>query len=201
MASDSDSSKGADLADELLSAACSAAGSSHQNFWPHEVLLHVLTPEKISSVLDSGDYEHLLGPDFAEVIRDEFLRIFAILLLNDCPERIRDFIRNGVKDDDLPLPKKIPRRINTDEASGQEDSRLDFLRKWKKTQRYSFDRTQWQFLTPYFTYRGIPTHYSFKRETILPWIKVEESENGLFSSVQRVTIDPYSYDFALPEVI
>ncbi|MCJ1386940.1 hypothetical protein MMC17_010069 [Xylographa soralifera] len=164
MASDSDLSNEADLVDVLLSAACSADGSSHQDFWPLKVLLDVLTPRKISSVLDSSDFERLLGPDFAEVIRADFLRIFAILLLNDCPERTRDFIRNGVKDDDLPLPKEILRDNNTDEVSGQKDSRLNFLRTWRTTQRYGFDRTQWQFLTPYFTYRGIPTHFSFKKK-------------------------------------
>lgn len=195
------------LADDLVSAERQAIGSQ-RGFWPFSVLRGILTEDKILHVLKEWEYESPRAFHHARLIRDQFLRIFAILLLNDRPKRIVDFIENHVDDEHLPLLKEVlpdPRledgyvRRHPDleiSALRLRDGPFDFIRKWRLTHIYNFYHTQWQFLTPKFTYQDVPIHYRFESETILPWIDVKQAEDGAFATVQRVTIDPDSCDFA-----
>jgi len=231
MASAGDSTD-ADLIAELFEAAKITA--SRQEIWPSKVLSRILTLQNISAVLGRSSDRDLQDPRWARWIFNKHLRIFAILLFLDHPERIRDFVEHGISDDYLPLPeyllgRKRPAETVGKEASrfdflqikdnnlplpehllgikrpvetvAEEASRFDFLRGWSLLQKRLFDDWQWKFLVPYFLYQGNPNHYSIRDKAILPWIHVEDSKKGSFGNIQRVTIDPDSYKFALPEVI
>ncbi|KAK3389161.1 hypothetical protein B0H63DRAFT_94962 [Podospora didyma] len=160
-----------------------------------------LTPEKISTALNTRIYESLLGPDFTKVFSDRFIRIFAILVVIDRTERLRDFIESGVTDNDLPVPEEVFQSTTTDERSGQKELRFSFFAQRRSMLRYAFTETQWKFCVPYFGFRGTPNHYQLESRTILPLTRVEAGfERGSFGNVQRIMLDPYSYDFALPAV-
>lgn len=190
--SDSDSSGVSALADELISVALRSADSP-EFFWPQNVLRRVLTKEKVLVALKDSRVKDLEKPAFAEVVYKDLPKIFAILVLNDNIKRLKDFVTYGVTDRTLPLPEE--------ESENRDDVPfLPFLSKWRIIERHRFYRSQWQFLTPYFSYNDMSTPSVLDEHAILPWTQVHDVAGGAFSSVQRVSMEPDSFDFGFSKV-
>ena len=148
---ESDSAKDAQGLGGLLRS-CSTEHPSGEGFWSFDTLCRVLTRDRVREVLakswpeEAGinTYIDQIAPVY-ETARDaqgkepvrpssepkRFLKVFAILVLMDGPERIKDFIESDVCDSHLPLyMKPAGGQLHLLKHEGDEQSPACF-RRWR----------------------------------------------------------------------
>ena len=139
-----------------------------------------------------------------------FRRIFAILILLKETKEIKQFLKTGVNDSDLPLMKvKRPNeRMAYDLCRQNEiDSPIEFITlAWDNDTIEQFWHRQWTMLSPFFAQRRALRkvwHYKLQREVILPFIGCEtkvEKHIGGSAQVSRVVIHDKHHSFHTREV-
>jgi len=203
--------------------ACAITGSRETSFWSCKLLTQIMTRERVHEALSKecpGIEEGMIGTYLEKIVPDDYdkseesgnsrgyLKIFAILLLQDLGSRIGSFIRHGVCDEDLPLVKchetdqtdpQLARRGNAGEKLAC------FVEgRWKPYELDYFYETQWRINVPFLCLdnHGTPQHYDLPDKAILPYRKTSENEvdlnnlgGGGYGTVKRVQIDPGSHGF------
>ncbi|KAM7205422.1 kinase-like domain containing protein, partial [Naviculisporaceae sp. PSN 640] len=131
-----------------------------------------------------------------------FRKILAILLLIDRPSRIRQFVEEGVCDDNLPLELVRVRNSWELRIKGEENRPLQCFKvrgkRWRGSTIKAFERTQWHFLAPFFGQdsRRMALHFKVPDSAILPFIDWQDiGRQGSFSKVYRVRIHPDHHAF------
>ena len=188
-----------------------------RGFWSLPLLQHILSRDRVLKELQS--YENVNVEECVEHIRPKedfpegsgtqtYLKVFALLVLQEKGRDIVFFIDENISDRCLPLC----RRPNTPKSAvdlGSKDSPqkpLSCLQKWNPHERVLFEKTQWEVLVPFFELDDnyMAKHYQLDDKTILPWCKRDErslsstqpSKNeGGFAEVSCVKIDPFSHGF------
>jgi hypothetical protein len=188
-----------------------------QGFWSLQLLRHILSRERVLKELRK--YPNLEAKTYLDYIRPEvdpqpksgtltYLKIFALLLLFEKGNEIVDFEKEKISDQSLPLshrPGTKEYQIDLGRKDAPED-KLQCLHKWKIHERESFEKQQWEFLTPYFELddERRARHYSLNDRTILPWCKrakdsinstLPSKNDGGFASVACVKLDKLSHGF------
>lgn len=209
---------------KLLFTSSKISEDRQRRFWSFETLSRVLTRERILTALEielseedfyrTRSYVYEIGPLYnndADVARKGpfyrppfghkcCLRIFGILVIMSKVGDISHFINHGIDDDKLPLANLqgfFEGTSDDEEGEGEYGELIDLL-DWAPSTVYQFNELQWQFSTPCFSLHRATgaIDYTFSRDTILPWIKVEsKTDQGGFGTVQKVTIDPGSHEF------
>ncbi|KAL0942010.1 protein kinase [Colletotrichum truncatum] len=127
-----------------------------------------------------------------------FLRVFAILVLIGRSADIREFIRSGISDKDLPLSEKQLQQTRDGETSTER--RAIDLPHWDSELKEKFVRYQWEINVPFFSQSESPSKirfYKLDAKTILPFTndKTPDSIYGGFSEVSKVKIHSSHHNF------
>ncbi|KAK4458717.1 kinase-like domain-containing protein [Cladorrhinum samala] len=154
-------------------------------------------------------------PPRAETVRREALaicsergltKIFAILLLMGKPELIKDFLKEGLCDDDLPFEKVDPDIETTrikfwlrPKRNGNKDQRPvpAFIRRWPASYLGPFADFQWSVLAPFLQTDEQQWREPFPDDTILPFTSEQRLHGGTKNrpEILKVEIHPEHHDF------
>jgi hypothetical protein len=146
---------------------------TEEQFIPAGDLDEVLTTDAIDGELQSCG----LG-DISSDVFPHAKKIFAILLAIRKLDALQDLIKEGVRDDVLPLAISA--------TSSLEDQKLYYaFSEWDLDARKHFEEFQWTLLAPIFS-EGM--HLKLHDDARLPFIKTEPLANGAFGGVHRVEI-------------
>jgi hypothetical protein len=146
---------------------------TEEQFIPAGDLDEVLTTDAIDGELQSCG----LG-DISSDMFPHAKKIFAILLVIRKLDALQDLIKEGVRDDVLPL--------GISATSSLEDQKLYYaFSEWDLDARKHFEEFQWTLLAPIFS-EGM--HLKLHDDARLPFIKTEPLANGAFGGVHRVEI-------------
>ncbi|KAI0099272.1 hypothetical protein GGR51DRAFT_565091 [Nemania sp. FL0031] len=132
--------------------------------------------------------------------------IFAILLLNQVPFAIKEFIRGRVCDLDLPFHEIDGSDLDVDQIMthlGRKNDLVpirDMFDTWTQLRIDIFVLYQWCVISPFFakgTNKQNIMHFEFKRDTIMPFCKQPDYPEfpSEYSAVYRVQIHEEHYDF------
>ncbi|VTT60613.1 unnamed protein product [Fusarium fujikuroi] len=187
-------------------------------FWTDKLLRHILSRARIKAELKRREhgfddpevdkYVDKIHPPEAEVSADctppgAFLKVFALLVLQERCHDIRHFVNAGFND------QKLPIRIenNTVYPLTGPNKPIACFEGWKSSEKEYFESYQWRVDTPYFSSTAdepLKVHYLHK-DTCKPWRRSREtpsdphddvSDNmGTFGIVTRVDIHPTSHSY------
>lgn len=138
-------------------------------YLPHDELSRLVTYQKIRTALQDAA--------LTQWVCDHACKIFAILVMIDAIERIRDCKTQGFTDENLPILSKFDRLATR--AVGEEHM-------------FHFEILQWPFLSPILTTQdmdieNIPVVYA---KTPLPFKPKDHYTAGGFSNVYKCQIQP-----------
>ncbi|KAI3391292.1 hypothetical protein diail_7623 [Diaporthe ilicicola] len=154
------------------------------HFYPLKRIYRLFTRERVLAELRSYDslpnadqyVDYICTDEATTDKKPAYIRIFAILVLIDEGERIRDFIDAKLSDETLPFH----RRDDVQEARRKShlflkntDSPIKVFNKWKTPIREAFEHTQWMLLVPCLDldHNNTVKEYDFCDRHILPWCK------------------------------
>jgi hypothetical protein len=158
----------------LLRQACTGAAEIRY-FYPFSDLLSLLTENEIHAALEQIPEIHSSSRDlrrFSSVIREDYLRIFATLVMTRDEKYITKFLYR--RETDLKLPFV--------------GSELDFL---TAAVRDGFLERQFQFHAVVLEYGAI--HRKLRPEEILPFLSSTRKGEGGFGTVWTVKVHPTSH--------
>jgi hypothetical protein len=191
-----------------------ATANKTYGFWSLALLRHILPRQRIINKLRQysgnicGYIDHIRPAEDSKAGDETYLRVFALLLLQEKESEIKNFVRAHVCDEILPL-----RRFDDDEELDFKDPKdhhrpLKCFSGWKTSEKEWFLSNQWRVLIPFFKldHEGRAENYDFEDETILPWLPWHKGNSTITSSqpskgeggyaeVFRTRIDPSSHDF------
>lgn len=188
---------------EMARAQLHEAMASVQDTIPLPTLRHILTPVLIQNI---GKAWGALPYDIATIFHSH-LRIFAILIWMERPERIQDFLSRKVSDEHLPLS------IFEDEDS--RDLSCSFIRSDRfgnlpvtprdlfsmSMQWRVFEKCQWSFLSPFLFREGDDIyHYKLSSSNLKLPIVRQEDWNPCYEDIIKVQFSPGSTNFGTKHV-
>lgn len=152
---------------------------SKQLFYPfvelQNLLRNLLTLEEFCAALDQILEPRFNGRDlrrFASLIREDYIRIFATLVINQDAKYILQFLYRRETDSRLPFV----------------ENGLDFL---PQAVARTFLQRQYEFNAVRLEYGAI--HRQLRSEEILPFLSTTEIGEGGFGTVWRVEVHPTSH--------
>lgn len=207
-----DSEESQDLKDLLLDRR--TENFNGERFWSFDTLCQILTRDRVHKALAElwpegggiNTYIDQIAPVYATAqdaqgkrpVRPSsepkrFLKVFAILVLLDIPERIKDFIESDVSDNDLPLymdreqPHPVIHRGNMQS--------LACFHSWRR-----FFEWQLQVNVPFLEVSKDDNNWVDYKTAALPWRRVtceciRTFNTRDFRRIQCVEIDPGSHSF------
>lgn len=206
------------------------------SFWSFNALCRVLTRDRVLQALQScretfkntdelESYIDRIRPVYgkAEDVPNSMvpckpssepkrcLKLLAVLVLMDRTCSIKQFIDEGINDDDLPLklPNITDRKRSLGLAKQVEEARKadKCFRRWRSSALEIFDQFQFRVNVPFFDYQqGQVLHYDLPARTVLPWISLETADmdsaggvrlisGGEHGQIRQVRIEPSSHNF------
>ncbi len=155
----------------------SDGNNRNKTYFPHGLLVEVLTKDRIASSLFSPSKE-AKGYTLDECYRrirgsgepnelGEYARIFAVLLLCDVPEDIFKFFNPELRINDAAFPFERAKKSGSIRSRSWGADIPDFRPGWKTTLCESFTTQQWRVFLPRFT--DTEEHLNFDGDTIMPW--------------------------------
>lgn len=151
-------------------------------FLPSDALDHCLTPENLCAILD--------GPEWALLPDSTLLsckKVIAILLMIQRLEILPAVLREGLKDEHLPL--KMP----DNSSSEQPRAHPAFLESTNDTQKLFLD-SQWMVLAPTFSTKG---HEVLSSAMVLPILSRDPISAGAYGRVYNVRLHPSHQNLSL----
>ncbi|XXH02378.1 hypothetical protein Hte_008753 [Hypoxylon texense] len=123
-----------------------------------------------------------------------YRRILGILVLMDQASCIGEFIREGITDTDLPIPKS-----HSDDEESETRNRLHTLFKSRHRNFIElFYIYQRRLFVPFFDIQeGKLRSYTFGPETVLPWKDYTKKTDGGIGLVHRIQIHPKHHNFKI----
>jgi hypothetical protein len=203
-------------------------------FIPRGTLENILDQDTICLAIQDSlpDLDPIEAASYASVIRGQgcfplneksFCKIFAILLLSDMVESIRDIVRLGLDDSYLPMPDPRLSDSKLEVSSGSQHTVEedvierpelweDLWNLWGRFRQRIFFMSQWAVIAPVFHSVDRVNHFSFSQNYVLPFPKKEsptpsnsnsalDSRNldqaryGGYSEVRQIKIHPDHYNF------
>ncbi|KAF5972430.1 kinase-like (PK-like) [Fusarium coicis] len=187
-------------------------------FWTNKLLRHILSRERIKAKLKRPEngfddpsvekFVDIIHPPEVESSADRtppgaFLKVFALLVLQERCGDIRHFVNAGFNDQQLPI------RIENNAVYSVTGPSLPIacFEGWKTSEKEYFESYQWRIDTPYFSStvdEPLNEHYLHKG-VCKPWRRSREtpsescgdaSDNvGAFGTVIQVDIHPTSHSY------
>ncbi|KAF5557917.1 kinase-like (PK-like) [Fusarium napiforme] len=185
-------------------------------FWTDKLLRHILSQERIKAELKRPEhgfddrnvdkYVDIIHPPEVDCSADRtppgaFLKVFALLVLQERCGDIRHFVNAGFNDQQLPI------RIEKNAVYSLTGPSLPIacFEGWKTSEKEYFESYQWRIDTPYFSStleEPLQEHY-LPKGVCKPWCRSREtpsescsdaSDNvGAFGTVIQVDIHPTSH--------
>ncbi|KAI3329087.1 hypothetical protein HD806DRAFT_481656 [Xylariaceae sp. AK1471] len=176
---------------------------NQQRFLPEDQLKKMLSPATIELFLSSNSctpsYE-LLYQD-GRKIAENYLKVFAILVLISKAASIKEFVNAGCTDACLPLSVVSTNDTVTLQSSFSLQATLNSL-SWPASVFRRFEIVQWSFLAPTITIHPnlhVGQCQRFNKELILPFIWADRFKSSGFSKVYRVKIHESHLDWLQPK--
>lgn len=157
-------------------------------FWTDKLLRPILSRARIKAELKRPEhgfddpevdkYADKIHPPEAEVSADytppgAFLKVFALLVLQERCHDIRHFVNAGFNDQKLPIRIKN----NTVYPLTGPNTPIACFKGWKSSEKEYFESYQWRVDTPYFSSTAdepLKVHYLHK-DTCKPWRRSRET--------------------------
>lgn len=182
----------------LLSA--EVQGADETIFLPLSILQQTLTELRVKRQLvyhGGASTKDLSEEDvtaLTALIRSQYLKVFAILVLMDQVEDISAFVRYNLRDCDLPLKLDL----KSGQLSRGVDQTLLLMKGWKLFQRDAFLHYQRRVDVPYLAFdetTDAVKHVDFTDETTLPFLEFGDVRYGVYANIQRLKIHPACHGF------
>jgi hypothetical protein len=149
-----------------------------EKFLPLDALDAIVTAERLDSALPT--VSPFSSSKSAKNIARHARKIFAILLLIGEPLSIRDLLKQGLRDQDLPLSAGADSRTRGSLMAA--DGRM--FKAWKTAAKASeFLEKQWLVLSPVFGTAG--QHFRLNNKCAMPFMDADEIAGGVFACVFR----------------
>ncbi|KAJ4318653.1 hypothetical protein N0V84_006741 [Fusarium piperis] len=145
---------------------CQRHGSRGEPFWPEGLLNRIMSTHGVLKSLHPSAEGYS-----SHIVPDECVKIYALLTLMKRAEKLVDFVKEGLQDQDLPL-----------EYNGNDFWRhgkpLNCFQGWGHSEKEDFDHKQWGFVTPFLQLGPDHSlqHYELDIRTIIPWPPPMEAE-------------------------
>ncbi|KAK1700650.1 kinase-like domain-containing protein [Colletotrichum godetiae] len=190
-------------------AASQTSALEDRSFLPLDALRQLVTPSVVRRLMGHAfvDTEPVILNSWATDISGEQnpmtagyqpkrRKLFAILILMEQVQLIKDFIENGI--DDRILPLKIKREADQEpviQLQTENGLILHCLDHWHSRHLSSFIQWQEIICTPFFQLAGHVVHYyELNSKTILPFKTYKLVRVGGYGSVRKVSIHPAHYN-------
>lgn len=194
------------------------ADNPQVSFWPLKLLQKIFSEKRVLAELRNYDelenaesYLKYIRPPGDQPVGSTvqtYLVTFALLVLLERGADIGKFVQENVSDQNLPLVRHERTAKGLVNLCHREipDRPLDCFRKWKTSEKETFESRQWPLLVPYFDVgAGFKVnHYKFDDRTVLPWRGVgarshsssqPSRQEGGYAFVSCVYIHPCSHGF------
>ncbi|KAK4243195.1 kinase-like domain-containing protein [Corynascus novoguineensis] len=163
---------------------------SNKTFFPHALLVEVLTKDRIQSSLDFSleaaksytpeeCYRRIRGSGAPNEL-GEYARVFTVLLLCDVPRDIFEFFSSEPKMSDEAFPFKLGKDGGSIRSKSWGASIPDFQPAWTSQCCESFASQQWRVFLPCF--KDTEAHHNFDGDTIMPWHDYHVPKGGSSTS-------------------
>jgi hypothetical protein len=160
-----------ELKDALLQGALRA-----QRFLPLDALDAIITAERLDAALPA--VSSFTSSKSTKNIARHARKVFAILLLIGEPLSIRDLLKQGLRDQDLPLSAGVESKMRGSLTAT--DGRM--FKAWKTAAKASeFLEKQWLVQAPVFGTAG--QHFKLDNKCAMPFIDADEIATGSFGRV------------------
>ncbi|RSM19819.1 hypothetical protein CDV31_001176 [Fusarium ambrosium] len=189
-------------------------------YWTDKLLRHILTRDRVQYELERSVYTFRDVNDLLNKVRplkgstqsESYLKVFALLLLQDKVKDLELFIKDTVCDEKLPIILKKAKRGYGVYSSKDPFTLLKCFNSWRSNEHEGFERDQWNVLTTFFGLTKEKTCKEFELTPKMsrPWRKYQPTGSsdrvlhaaGAFGVVTRVEFHPTSHSFqdALREV-
>ncbi|RTE79099.1 hypothetical protein BHE90_006421 [Fusarium euwallaceae] len=175
-------------------------------FWTGKLLRQILTKQRVKLTLrthgfNSSDTQYYLNKILAPPTYprgEEYLRIFALLLLTFRVPDISKFLTEKVHDKELPVQVDLdsPHAPVAPRSKVQES--LGCFQEWNWDQKESFAKQQWRLIFPFLSVSEDRTNKPIilGPHAVRPWHDDNtESDMGMFETVSAVKIHPTAHCF------
>lgn len=150
---------------------------SNKTFFPHGLLVEVLTKDRIHSTLYVASevvegytleqcYQRIRGSGAPNEL-GEYARVFAVLLLCDVPQDIFQFFNSEPKISDEAFPFKLGKDGDSIRSKSWGANIPDFQPAWTPQCCESFASQQWRVFLPCF--KDTEEHQKFDGDMVMPW--------------------------------
>ncbi|RSM09533.1 hypothetical protein CDV31_007639 [Fusarium ambrosium] len=175
-------------------------------FWTEKLLRRILTKQRVELALrthgfNSSDTQYYLNkilvpPTHGRV--EEYLRIFALLLMTFRVPDISKFLTEKVHDEELPVQVDLdsPHAPVSPRSRVQESLRC--FQGWNWDQKESFAKQQWRLIFPFLSVSELWMNEPviLGPHTVRPWQDDNTRSNmGMFETVSAVKIHPTAHCF------
>jgi hypothetical protein len=173
------------------------SGPHVTSFWSIQRLHEIMTPERILAQLESKN----IPRDNARLITAKYMRMYAILILNEMDGNITALMQEGIDDSCLPLVKAdLAKHKNAFQMarSDRKQMPLACFKSWKIAERESFLTCQYRFIPAVLEFKaGTKTiqHLDFKDAVVLPFSKSRPIREGGYGSVTETEVHPDCHGF------
>jgi hypothetical protein len=169
-----------------------------QEFIPRSHLQR-LVRENVQEILSEQsivDVESI--PSLGQLISEEATQLFAILVDVKKEKHISDFVKEGIRDKDLPFVRTRKLRRSGSSLLTRHNKPIQTLRNWDEQSIKALENKQYRVLSPVFR---SGEHYDLNQLHILPFIE-QETEAGYkrvaaggYGEVSREYIHPDHHEF------
>ncbi|UPK99688.1 hypothetical protein LCI18_010623 [Fusarium solani-melongenae] len=162
-------------------------------YWTDKLLRHILTRDRVQHELEGSEYAFKDIDDLVNKVRplegsiqsESYLKVFALLLLQDRVEDLELFIKDTVCDEKLPIILEKARRGYRVYSSKDPSKLLECFKNWRSGEQEGFEANQWNVLTTFF---GLTEEKTCKDDRVL-------HASGGYGTVTRVEFHPTSHSF------
>ncbi|KAK3296416.1 kinase-like domain-containing protein [Chaetomium fimeti] len=150
---------------------------SNKTFFPHGLLVEVLTEDRIHASLcfDSEEAKGYTPEECYRRIRGsgvpnelgEYARVFTVLLLCDMPQDIFEFFNSKYNINDDAFPFKLGKDGSSIRSKSWRADIPNFQPPWTSQYYESFASQQWRVFLPCF--KDTEEHQNFDGDTVMPW--------------------------------
>ena len=189
-------------------------------YWTDKLLRHILTRDRVQYELKRSEYAFRGIDDLVNKVHplegstqtESYLKVFALLLLQDKVKDLELFIKDTVCDEKLPIILEKARRGYRVYSSKDPSKLLECFGNWRSGEHEGFERDQWNVMTTFFGLTKDKTCKEFELTSRMsrPWRKFQFTgtsdrvlhASGTYGTVTRVEFHPTSHSFqdALSEV-
>lgn len=171
------------------------------SFWSIQRLRAIMTPKRILNQLNCNELTRTNARTIAQQIQNRYMKVYAILTLNQMDDQITALMQEGLDDDCLPLVKADMRTRKSQcriARRNLEQAPLACFDTWRVAERELFLACQYRFIPVILAFDAeskVMKHVELDNAAVLPFMKIEPIRDGGFGSVTEQEVHPDCHGF------